>query len=225
MIKKLLPFTFGLILPRRLREEVRNALNFSELRRKVGVEQTMRRYLLYFLMPLWMGAGLLDWYHHRRTKIEKTAGTRESMIHILMMSEIGLPIMVGLFIEVNPFVLAMMIVAFFLHEATAYWDVSYAVGRRDVTPSEQHVHSFLELIPFMAVSFMICLYWDQFLELVKVGKEPIRFELRAKRQPLARNYVEGIVAATAATVVLPYAEEFWRCYRVDHTVEPHPVRT
>ena len=230
MMKKLLSFTFsrlvfGLILPRNLREKVHNIPGLSELERKVGVEQTTRRYLLYFLMPLWMVAGLLDWYHHRRTKIEETAGTRESMIHALMMSEVGLPIMVGLFIEVNALVLALMIVAFFLHEATAYWDVAYAVGRREVTPSEQHVHSFLDVIPFMVVSFMICMYWDQFCALLKVGSEPARFELRMKRQPLARGYVDGIVAAVAGLVVLPYAEEFWRCYRVDHTLDPHPVNT
>src|SRR5258708_17421209 len=103
-MKKLLAFTFsrlvfGVVRPGNRREKVRNVPGLSDLERTVGVEQTMRRYLLYFLMPLWMGTGLLDWYHHRRTKIEETAGTHESMIHMLMMSEIGLPIMVGLFIE------------------------------------------------------------------------------------------------------------------------------
>src|SRR5438105_3082754 len=105
-MKKLLAFAFsllvfGLVLPRNLREKVRNVPGLSKLEHTVGVEQTTRRYLLYFLMPLWMGAGLLDWYHHRRTKIEETAGTHESLIHTLMMGEIGFPIMVGLFIDVN----------------------------------------------------------------------------------------------------------------------------
>jgi len=27
---------------------------------------------------LWLGAGLVDWYLHRRTRIEETAGPRES---------------------------------------------------------------------------------------------------------------------------------------------------
>ena len=44
-----------------------------------------------------------------------------------------------------------------------------------------------------------------------------------KRQPLARNDVGAIVAAVAGTVVLPYAEEFWRCYRADRTADPHLV--
>jgi hypothetical protein len=49
---------FGLVLPRNLREKVRNIPGLSQLERKVGVEETMRRYLLYFIMPLWMVTGL-----------------------------------------------------------------------------------------------------------------------------------------------------------------------
>jgi hypothetical protein len=231
MIRKLLSLSirhllFSLVLPRNMRKNIKKTPGVSnvvgELERTVGVEKTLRRYLLYFLLPLWMGAGLLDWFYHRRTKIEKTAGTHESMIHALMMSEAGFPLMVGLFLDVNALVLALMIVAFFLHEATAYWDVAYAEGLRNVTPNEQHVHSFLEVIPFMAVSFMICLHWDQFRALVGVGDEPARFELRPKHHPLSRRYTSGLLATVAATVALPYAEEFLRCYRVDGTLKAHP---
>lgn len=49
--------------------------------------------------------------------------------------------MMGLFLDVNTLVFALMIAGVFVHEATAYWDVAYAEGRREVTPSEQHVHS------------------------------------------------------------------------------------
>lgn len=195
----------------------------ENLERMIGVENATRRYLLYFILPLWMGAGVLDWYHHRITDIEHTAGTHESMIHALMMSEAGIPIMLGLFMEVNALVLALMIAAFFIHEATAYRDVAYAVGRRKVTPNEQHVHSFLKVIPFMAVSFMICLYWPQFRALVGMGKEPARFELRAKNPPLSPGYVRGILAAVATTIVLPYGEELLRCYCADKTLASHPV--
>jgi hypothetical protein len=52
--------------------------------------------------------------------------------------------------------------------------------------------------------------------------ERTRFELRRTRQPLARGTVRGILAALALGVALPYAEEFWRCYRYDRTLEPHP---
>jgi hypothetical protein len=39
------------------------------------------RLLLGAVMPLWLGAGLADWYLHRCTRIEETAGPRESARH------------------------------------------------------------------------------------------------------------------------------------------------
>jgi hypothetical protein len=215
---------FGLAVARRLRVKKPDlaGLFVNDLGRKVGVDEVTRRYLLYFLMPLWIVTGLLDWYNHRRTKIEQTAGTHESLTHILAMSEVGLPIMMGLFLDVNAQVLLMMIAGFLAHEGTTYWDVAYAQGRREVTPAEQHVHSYLEGIPFMVTSIMICLNWDQFLALFGRGKERPRFELRRTRRPLARGTVRGILAALGLGVALPYAEEFWRCYRHDRTLEPHP---
>jgi hypothetical protein len=32
--------------------------------------------------------------------------------------------------------------------------VNYAVTEREVTPVEQHVHGFLEMVPLMAVAFI-----------------------------------------------------------------------
>jgi hypothetical protein len=52
---------------------------------------------------------------------------------------------------VNAGIILLMIGSFLVHEATALWDVSYATTAREVTPIEQHVHSFLEMIPLMAI--------------------------------------------------------------------------
>jgi hypothetical protein len=46
----------------------------ADLRRTAGIEDAVRRLLLGGVMPLWIGAGLADWYLHRRTRIEDTAG-------------------------------------------------------------------------------------------------------------------------------------------------------
>lgn len=107
--------------------------------------------LLYFLMPLWLAAGIADWFCHRASHIETTTGVKESLIHLLMFAEVGIALLAGLFLEINAGVILLMIVVFLLHEATALWDVSYAVTARRVSPLEQHIHSFLELIPLMAI--------------------------------------------------------------------------
>ncbi|MDQ6673999.1 MAG: diguanylate cyclase [Chloroflexota bacterium] len=137
-------------------------------------------------MPLWLGSGLADWWFHRRSSIERTAGAYESLIHLLMLAEAGAPAMLGLFLEVNAGVLLPAFSALVAHEATAIWDVAYAETRRRVTPAEQHVHSFLEVGPLMAVVLLTVLHWDQGRALMAAGGVNAEFALRPKRHPLGR---------------------------------------
>jgi hypothetical protein len=126
------------------------------------VESVTIRYLMYVLTPGWIVPGLADYVMHRRTRIEQTSGLRDPAIHSLMMAEIAVPVTLTLFCEVNPLLLALGVAALGAHEATAIWDVRAAVdGGRDVRPAEQHIHSFLESLPSMAVSALLCLHWDQ----------------------------------------------------------------
>ncbi|WP_412775329.1 hypothetical protein [Streptomyces violaceus] len=46
----------------------------------VDVGDATTRYLLYGLLPSWFVPGVADWVMHRRTRIEETAGTKESLI-------------------------------------------------------------------------------------------------------------------------------------------------
>jgi hypothetical protein len=89
--------------------------------------------------------------------------------------------------------------------------VAYAVERRKVTPTEQHIHSFLEVLPFCAVSFVICLHSRQFLALFRAGGEKGRFELRRKRPPLPNSYIVGLLSAVMVNTGA-YAEELIRCF-------------
>ena len=107
----------------------------------------IRQYLLFFILPLWIAAGLTDYVLHRRTHIEDTSGTKESLLHALQLGEAGIPVLMGLLLDINALVLLMMLVALLVHEATALWDVHIAIHRRYVGVFEQHVHSFLELLP------------------------------------------------------------------------------
>ena len=75
-------------------------------------------------------------------------------MHLLMLAEVSIPVLAGFYLEITAPVAALMILAFVLHDATALWDVGYAVTRREVTPIEQHLHSFLEMVPLMAISFI-----------------------------------------------------------------------
>ena len=180
--------------------------------------------LLYFILPVWLLAGIADWFCHRATDIEHTTGAKESLIHLLMYGEIALPLLACLFLDINALIIALIIVAFIAHEATALWDVSYAITRRYVSPFEQHVHSFLEMIPLMAGAFVIVLHWPQFLALFGFGEEPARYALRWKHEPLPIAYVFAFLATALFLDLLPYLEELWRGLRANGWVLIPPRR-
>ncbi|MDL4812876.1 diguanylate cyclase [Actinomadura opuntiae] len=194
-----------------------------DVRRTLGVETATRRWLIGGVLPLWLGAGLADWHRHKRTRIEITAGTRESMIHSLMMTEAGVPLALGLFCEVNPGVLATCGGALAVHGATAYWDVSYAEERRRVTPLEQHIHSLLEVVPLMATGFLTVLYWDQARGLAgRDGRPDFRIRLK-RRNPLSPRTRIALLTAMGVFGALPYAEEMLRCLLARPTLKAQPT--
>ncbi|MBZ9917181.1 diguanylate cyclase [Mesorhizobium sp. BR1-1-12] len=171
--------------------------------------------LMYFLLPVWLAAGFADWICHRASHIESTTGAKESLIHLLMFAEVGIPLLAAMFLDVNALIILIMIVTFFVHEATAMWDVSYATTARTVTPIEQHVHSFLEMIPLMGLVSVISLHWGQFLALFGAGTETARFELVWKSQQLPVTYIACVMAVILIFELLPYLEELVRGLRAN----------
>jgi hypothetical protein len=93
--------------------------------------------------------------------------------------------------------------------------VSYATTARTVTPLEQHVHSFLEMIPLMAILSVISLHWEQFLALFGGGSEPAKFDLAWKSEPLPIPYIASIMIIILLFEFLPYFEEFVRGLRAN----------
>ena len=196
----------------------------AEQRRKKEqlTARAMQLYLLYVLLPLWTIPGFGDYLCHRRTKIESTSGTQESITHFLMMTSIGVPALLALLFETNALTLAIGAGALAVHELVALWDVAYAAPRRYVSTTEQHFHSFLEVLPFTTFSFLICLRADQVLALLGIGDEKPDFRLRIKDEAPPRAYVGGMLAAIALSIAVPYAEELVRCMRVNPSPLPRP---
>lgn len=179
------------------------------------IEDATRLYLLYVVMPIWLLAGIADYFCHRASDIAHTSGWRESLIHVAMLVQAGTPVLLGLFLEINASVIAVMVVAFVAHELTAHADLAFAWRRREVRPAEQHVHNYLVVIPFMAMSFAMLLHWPQALALVGAGPEAADWALRWKHQPLPAAYIAAVLAAILALEILPYGEELVRGLRAD----------
>jgi hypothetical protein len=182
----------------------------------LDVDTAILRYLIYVLLPAWLLPGLLDWWMHRRSDIAHTSGTRESAIHLAMISEVGAPLLMALLLEINPPMLALMGGAALAHEATAVWDVRMANhSTREVRPVEQNIHSFLESMPFTALAAVACLHPRQVGELLRRPRQDAgAWRLRLKRPALPRRYLVSVLGAFAVFGVLPYCEELVRCRRV-----------
>jgi hypothetical protein len=181
--------------------------------------------LLYFVLPLWLAAGFADYLCHRASRIQLTTGYKESLLHLLMFSEIAVPLLAAIFFEINAFVIAVMIVGFITHQLTALWDVAFASDKRQVSPIEQQIHSFLELLPLAGMLIVIILHWPQFLSLWGLGPETPRYSLALKAEPLPWTYVTGFLCAVLVFELLPYLEELirgWRCRKQNTIVDRRP---
>ncbi|ANI21756.1 hypothetical protein AB870_03055 [Pandoraea faecigallinarum] len=179
--------------------------------RAVGnVADFVDMYIRYGTIPVWLLAGFADWMCHRRTRIEANAGAKESVMHIAQMLEVGIPLMVALVFQVNMTVILIMLAGLVLHEVTALWDVSYARHLRDISALEQHIHSFLELLPICAVTLIVGANLAQIRDAI-VGNAPQSFALTLSHVPLP--YTAAVVVAAALFAGVPYAEELIRCLR------------
>lgn len=169
--------------------------------------------LMFAVLPIWVAAGLADYFCHRASSIETTSGPTESALHLLQLSLVGLPVLLALFLEIDAALLAAMIVCLLLHHGVAYLDIRYANSTRRVTPFEQMIHSFLELMPLTAFLLLCILHRDQAASLFGLGSSRADFSLRLKSQPLPPLYVAGLLSATFLLNAVPYAEEMIRTVR------------
>jgi hypothetical protein len=171
----------------------------------------LQHFLMYLVVPIWLLAGLADYFCHRASHIERTSGVAESLLHLLQFAQVGVPLLAVLFLEINAAVLLVMLTGLVLHQATAMWDVRYANATRRVTPIEQHVHGVLEMTPAMATAVVAILHWPQVMALLGTGEADLAFQF--KRSPLPGWYLGAVMLGVALCGVLPYGEELLRTIR------------
>jgi hypothetical protein len=118
-------------------------------------------FVAWGLYPLWLLAGAGDYLAHRRTDIAHTSRAAESWLHVAQMLCIAAVFVPAVLFEVTRVVWIWMIVAVLLHSLLAFVDVSYTDGRRYISPFEQHVHGYLEVLPLVAVALLGIAHWPQ----------------------------------------------------------------
>src|SRR5688572_7726329 len=154
------------------------------------------------LFPLWLAAGFADWLCHRASRIDQTSGAPESRLHVLLFALVALPVMLLLTLEVTALTLLIMLLSLLSHQAVSLWDTSYSQPRRFISPIEQQVHGFLELVPLFALTIVVVLEW----EAVRTA------EWRATPRGTLPAYAPLAWWALAGGLSM-ILEEWWRCRR------------
>lgn len=182
-----------------------------------AVAETLLRAVV---VPLWIAAGLADWWCHRRTAIARTSGLRENLFHWVLLAQAGVALVAAALLEITAGVVLLALAAFLAHEATTYVELRYTVPRREVRPGEQMVHSFMEILPLVLVVLLAAIAWPQVRALFGAGAAD--FGLRPKAQPWPAGWLLGAAVAVVAFNLLPMAEETLRCVRALRTRTPAP---
>jgi len=184
--------------------------------------QAAQLVLMVVVIPLWIGMGLVDWWCHRRTRIEDTSGVPENVFHWFLLAEGGLALLATALLEINAAVLLLVFAAFLAHEATTFIELRYTVPLRDVRPFEQMVHSFMEILPLLALALLAVLAWPQAQALFGLDAEAADWSLRAKQEPLPGPYVAGAILLMLAFNTAPLFQETWACWRARKGASPGP---
>ena len=178
-----------------------------------STRELLQNVLLYVLLPVWMAAGFCDWICHRVLKMEQTAGLKESLLHLLMLAELGPCLLLVLLCEVNALVLSLLVLACIAHEITVWSDLLYAMKCRTIPVVEQWLHSFQIAAPWVSLAALTVLHWGQALAIFGMGSEPASWTLGWKQEPLPINSVIGVLIAGTVLIAGPFLEETWRCWR------------
>ncbi len=162
--------------------------------------------LLYGVLPLWIAAGLADWACHWRTRIENTAGVAESGFHWLMFGLTGAGVLAGLLLRINAGLLLLCAVLALVHHLVVYVELRYVAPRREISPFEQMVHSFLELLPFTALA-LLAVIAAQSGDLARPD-----FSLALRQPPLPGRLLGGVLLAVLLFNALPLLHELMRAW-------------
>ena len=164
------------------------------------------------VLPLWFLAGFFDYLCHRASDIEHANGVRETALHWLMFAEVGVPMLAAVFLKVNALLLLFMAACWVAHEVTTHFDLRLAIATRHVSAFEQQVHSFLEMLPLVALLLLVLIHWDEAGALLGLGAASADFSVSLKPLPSAPELI-CLFAAIFLLGIVPYADEFLRGLR------------
>jgi len=143
----------------------------------------------------WLLAGFADFICHRRTDIANTSGTLESILHLIQVVIIGTALF--LWLTFAPSFGLVFSIGFLvaLHAVAGYTDTRVAYRVREIRPIEQHLHSVLDIAPWIGFAALAVGFQQQ------ADMDANNFELRRPTLPIA--VWVAIVTPSVVLVLVP----------------------
>lgn len=152
----------------------------------------------------WLLAGLTDFLLHRHEDLAHTSGVAESSLHLLQLLLVGAGVLLWLYLQPSQALLITWTLLAIAHAIVGFLDTRVAFPLRRIGPAEQHVHSVLDMAPWIAVA---CLWWAY-------GRQDVAAAI-ALRDPLPSPTRQLAVLLPAALLTcLPALFEFIHAWRV-----------
>ena len=164
-------------------------------------------FLGWVLYPLWLIGGAVDYVCHRRTDIQHTSGIRDSWLHVAQFATMAVFFASAILLQITMPVIITLVALVLTHTVLSFIDVSYTLGRRHISTSEQHAHGLLNVVPLIAVGLLAILNWETLLSL---STDPV---IRLKDEPLTATHVAMLLGSFTVLAGGPVLEEWLRTYR------------
>ncbi|MDA8522133.1 hypothetical protein [Acidovorax sp. NCPPB 4044] len=168
--------------------------------------------LLGLLMALWIAAGVADWWCHRRTHIEATSGLAESAFHWALFLQMGAAVLAALLLRPTAALVAFLLAMWALHEVATWLELRRVAPVRTITPLEQMVHSFMEILPLAGVMLLCQPALTAWLQ-APDSERTLDWRWLPRETlppwPVLAGYAVAIAVCNGGLL----AEESWRCWR------------
>lgn len=179
----------------------------------MDLEQGTLNLILFGLLPLWMVSGFVDYLCHKRTRIELTSGVTESVLHIVMGFQVGVPIFLALVFEINVTLTLLCLAMLVAHQVVAIWDLRLASPVREISIWETQAHAFLLTVPYYTFALVAVRNWQTFVDTLTFDWGG-QIGLVLRPEPLGpQNYLGYHFLVVFSLGLVPYGEELRRCLR------------
>ena len=134
---------------------------------------------------------------------------KESMFHWLLLAEGAIALFTALMYLPSKALVSCLMAVWILHQLTTWLELRYVIAQRLISPIEQMLHSFLEVIPFALVLIVGVVAMIQEPPGLVTGWSFIRRDLSQS----AMAEISIWVALVFCFILVPFVEESNRCFR------------